>query len=329
MKDIQQDIKTGNFKNAYLLYGEENYLKQQYKHKLLEALNPDGDTMNMAFYEGKKIEVGPLIELAETMPFLAKRRILLVEDSGFFKNKCDQLAEYMKQVPDYLYIIFVEDQVDKRSRMYKAVGKIGRTVQFSVQSEETLMRWVLGIFSREGKKITRKDMELFMSQVGSDMGNVYQEVEKLLCYTMGRERITAQDIQAVCVPQITNKIFEMVRAVTERNQKKALDLYEDLLALREPPMRILYLLARQFRQLLQTKEMLEEGKGQQEIGKTLGIPGFAAKNCIKCVKGYKATELREAVEDFTSAEEDVKTGKLGDVLSVELLIVKYSSAGIL
>ena len=325
MKNIQQDIRSGDLKRAYLLYGDEGYLKQQYKKRLLKALIPDGDTMNMASYQGKNIDVGPLIELAETMPFLAERRVILVEDSGFFKNKCDRLADYMKELPDYLCMVFVEDQVDKRSRVYKAVGKAGRAVEFAVQDEKTLTQWVLGIFSRGGRRITKKDMELFMSKVGSDMGNIYQEAEKLICYTMGSDRITAQDIEAVCVTQITNKIFDMVRAVTERDQKKALDLYEDLLALREPPMRILYLLARQFRQLMQTKEMLEEGNGQQEISKTLGIPGFVARNYVNCVKGYEKDRLRQAVEDLTSAEEDVKTGRLGDRLSVELLIVQYSS----
>lgn len=327
MKNLQQDIQSGNLKNAYLLYGEESFLKQQYKKRLLHALIPDGDTMNMAAYQGKNIDVGPLIELAETMPFLAERRVILVEDSGFFKNKCDRLADYMKELPDYLCMVFVEDQVDKRSRMYKAVGKAGRAVEFAVQDEKTLTQWVLGMFSRGGRRITKKDMGLFMSKVGLDMGNIYQEAEKLICYTMGSDRITAQDIEAVCVPQITNKIFDMVRAVTEKDQKRALDLYEDLLALREPPMRILYLLARQFRQLMETKEMLEEGKGQQEIGRTLGVPGFVARNYVNCVKGYERAQLRQAVEDLASAEEDVKTGRLGDRLSVELLIVQYSSRG--
>ena len=210
--------------------------------------------------------------------------------------------------------------------MYTAVGKAGRAVQFAVQVEKALMQWVLGIFSRAGRRITRKDMGSFMSRVGTDMGNIYQEAEKLICYTMGSDRITAQDIEAVCVTQITNKIFEMVRAVAQRDQKRALDLYEDLLALREPPMRILYLLARQFRQLMQTKEMLEEGKGQQEISKTLGVPSFAVRNYVSCVRDYEKERLKKAVEDLTEAEEDVKTGRLGDRLSVELLIVQYSSA---
>ena len=109
MKNIQEDIKTGNFKQAYLLYGEEAYLKQQYKQRLLNALNPDGDTMNFSRFEGKGIEVKELIDLCETLPFFAERRVILLEDTGFFKNKCDELADYLKNLPEYLCMIFVEN----------------------------------------------------------------------------------------------------------------------------------------------------------------------------------------------------------------------------
>lgn len=95
MKNIQEDIKTGKFKQAYLLYGDEAYLKQQYKHNLQKALNPDGDNMNYSHYEGKGIDVRGLIDLCETVPFFAERRVVLLEDTGFFKNKCDELADYM------------------------------------------------------------------------------------------------------------------------------------------------------------------------------------------------------------------------------------------
>ncbi len=147
----------------------------------------------------------------------------------------------------------------------------------------------------------------------------------MLSYTMGREVVEREDIEAVCTTQTTNKIFDMVRAVTEKNQKKALDMYNDLLTLREPPMRILFLLARQFNQLMVTKEMTEKGYGQPEIASHLGIPPFVAKSYLQIGRKYSVSQLRQAVEDFTEAEELVKTGRLGDVLSVELLIVKYSS----
>jgi len=325
LKSIQEDIKTGNFKQSYLLFGEEAYLKQQYKEKLLNALNPDGDTMNFSRYEGKGIDVKQVIDLCETMPFFADRRIILLEDTGFFKNKCEELADYMKSLPDYLVLVFAESEVDKRSRMYKAVKSSGRVTEFAKQDEKTLMRWAAGILGKEGKKITQKDMELFLTKTGTDMGNIRMELEKLVAYTEGKDIVAAEDIEAVCVTQTTNKIFDMVRAVTEKNQKKALELYYDLLTLKEPPMRILFLLAKQFRQLLLTKKMAGEGASQNEIASRLGVPSFVVRNISACARSYTVEELERAVEDFVDAEEAVKTGRLGDVLSVELLIVKYSS----
>ena len=303
MKNIQEDIKTGNFKQAYLLYGEEAYLKQQYKHKLVQALNPEDDTMNFNHYEGRNIDVKELIDLCETMPFFADRRVVLLEDTGFFKNKCDELADYMKELPDYLCLIFVENE-----------------------DEKTLMRWAAGLLKKEGKMITQRDMELLLTMTGVDMGNLRMELEKIISYTGDRDVVTGEDIQQVCTTQTQNKIFDMVRAVTEKNQKRALDLYYDLLTLKEPPMRILFLLAKQFRQLLLVIEYAEEGIPQPVMASRLGVPSFVVKNIAVCARSYRISELRQAVTDFVDAEEAVKTGRLQDVLSVELLIVKYISA---
>ena len=325
MKNIQADIKSGNFKQAYLLYGDEAYLKQQYKHNLVKALNPDGDTMNFNHYEGKGVDVKQLIDLCETMPFFAERRVILLEDTGFFKNKSEELADYMKELPDYLCMVFVESEVDKRNRMYKAVKACGTIAEFARQDEKTLMRWAAGILGKAGKKITQRDMELLLTKTGTDMGNLRMELEKLICYTEGRDVVTAEDIEEICTTQTTNRIFDMVRAVTEKNQKRALDLYYDLLTLKEPPMRILFLLAKQYRQLLQVKQFAEAGLAQQEIASKLGVPSFAVRNIASCARAYTISELEQAIKDFVDAEESVKTGRLEDKLSVELLIIKYSS----
>ena len=225
-------MKNQDFKRVYLFFGEEDYLKQQYKRKMIKCLVPEEDTMNFACFEGKKTEPKAIIDLAETMPFFADRRVIVLEDTGFFKNQCQDLPEYMAELPEYICMIFVEKEVDKRSRMYKAVKKYGRVTEFSAQDSSTLMRWVLGMMGKEGKKITQRDMELFLEKTGTDMGNIERELEKLLCYTMGKDVITAQDIEAVCTTQISNHIFDMIKAVAEKNQKKALDMYYDLLALK-------------------------------------------------------------------------------------------------
>ena len=126
MKSVLEDIKNQEYKQAYLFFGEEGYLKKQYRNKLLQAWNPDGDTMNESRFEGKEIDVKEVISLGETMPFFSDRRIILLENTGFFKNQCPELAEYLNNLPDYLYLLFVEDEVDKRSKMFKSVKQIGR-----------------------------------------------------------------------------------------------------------------------------------------------------------------------------------------------------------
>ena len=125
MKTLNEDIKTQNFRQAYLLYGEEDYLKNQYKNRLRRALLPEDDTMNFSSYEGKGIDVRQVIDQAETLPFFADRRVILVEQSGFFKNACPELADYLPQMPPETVMIFVEDEVDKRGRLYKAVKQAG------------------------------------------------------------------------------------------------------------------------------------------------------------------------------------------------------------
>ena len=87
MKTIDNDIKTGQFKQIYLLYGEEQYLIRQYRDKLKHALAADDDTMNFSAFSGSDINQKEIIDLAETLPFFADRRLILIEDSGLFK-KC-------------------------------------------------------------------------------------------------------------------------------------------------------------------------------------------------------------------------------------------------
>ena len=325
MKEILDDIKNGTFHRAYLLYGPEAYLKQQYRNKLLDALVPEGDTMNFARFEGKGLDEGQIIDLAETVPFFEDHRVILLENTGLFKAKADRLADYTAALPDYLVLIFVEEEADKRSRLYKGVQKAGLVTEFGVQKEDDLMRWVLGILKRKKKKITRPDMELFLEKTGSDMGNIHMELQKLLDYTLGREVIAREDIEAVCTTQISNRIFDMIRAMTEKRQKEALKLYYDLLALKEPPMRILYLMARQFHQLLLVKTLAEDGFDQKTIASRAALAPFAVRKILPLTRRYTRQELEEAVENFTRTETEVKTGKLNDALSVELMLVKYSA----
>ena len=324
MKSINEDIKTGNFRQVYLLYGDEAYLKKLYRDKLKKAILPDGDTMNYAYYEGKGTNPSELIDLAETMPFFADRRLIIVENSGFFKNATPELADYIKGMPETACFVFVEQEVDKRGKRYKAVKDKGRVTELGKQDEKTLLVWIAGMVKREGRQIKESTARYLLSKVGTDMQNLEKEMEKIFSYTMGESEITAEAIDEICTTQVTNKIFDMVESVATKQQKKALDYYYDLLALKEPPMRILYLLTRQFKLLLEVKALLAKGYDKSTIAKEAGLHPFVAGKYMKQCKSFSEKTLRDIMEYSAQTEEMVKTGRLNDRMSVELFIVKYS-----
>lgn len=321
MQRINNDIKQNNFKQIYLLYGEERYLKKQYTDRLHKAMCNEGDSMNTHFYEGKDISVGEIIDLAETLPFLSERRVIFISNSNLFKSGGEKMAEYLASPNETTYFVFTESEVDKRSKLFKAVQNNGCVVEFGVQDENTLKRWIAGIVGRDNKKIAERTVTLFLTKTGTDMENIQMELEKLLCYCMDRDVITDEDVEAVCVNRISNHIFDMVNAIASGNTKKALSLYYDLLALKEPAMRILFLIARQYNLLLQTKELKQKGFSDKDIASKIGVPPFVAGKYVAQASRFKTSDLKAFVKRCVETEEAVKTGHMNDVISVEMLIV--------
>lgn len=324
MQRINEDIKNNSFRQMYLLYGEEAYLRKQYKDKLKAALGTDGDTMNCHYYEGKGIAVGEIIDLAETMPFLAERRVIILENTELFKHGGEALAEYLAAPAATAFFVFVETQIDKRSKLYKTVQSNGVVAEFSEQDENTLKKWILGMIKRENKNISGNALNAFLEKTGTDMENIYKELEKLFCYCLDKEAITEEDIEEICTRRVSNQIFDMVNAIADKKQSLALSLYYDLLALREAPMRILFLIGRQFNILLMVKDMKKRGYDNKTIASKAGIPPFAVGKYAAQASKFKTEDLRGAVAACVEADEAVKTGRMNDRMSVEILIVRYS-----
>ncbi|MCD7957096.1 MAG: DNA polymerase III subunit delta [Lachnospiraceae bacterium] len=324
MKSLMEDIKTGQFRPVYLLYGEEAYLKNQYKKRLRDAIIPEGDEMNYSAWSGKGIDVKQVIEQAETMPFFAERRLILIEESGFFKNACPELADYLPQMPSETILLFVESEVDKRQKMFKKVKELGRVVEMGRQNERTLTSWVSGRVRKEGKTMDPGALALFFQKTGDDMEHISRELDKLLSYTLERSSITTADVEAVCTETLENRIFEMINAMIQKQQRRALDLYYDLLALKEPPMRILYLIARQFNQMLVMKNLREQGLDNKEIASRLGVNPYAVKPTLAQASHFSSDVLQQTLTECVEAETAVKTGRMSDQMAVELQIVKIS-----
>ena len=313
MRNITADIKSGSFKPVYLLYGSEDYLKKWLRDRLKKAIVPDGDTMNYSYFEGKAPDSKAVAEIADTMPFFADRRLVVIENSQFFKTSADDmLVELVKNLPDTTVLVFIENEVDKRNRLYKAVKEKGYISELNEQSDNDIIKWVVGLLKRENRVMNDDTIRLFLTKTGNSMENISREFEKLICYTMGRERITSEDVEDVCTTQTTNRIFDMITAISQKNQ--------------EPPMRIMFLIARNFNQLLMVKELTENGNASAAIAGKMGIQGFLVGKLQAQARPFKTGTLRRALEECVTLEEAVKTGRLEDRLAVEMLIVKYSAA---
>ncbi len=232
------------------------------------------------------------------------------------------MVKYLPQMPDTTCLVFVESVVDKRGKLYKKVKELGYIAELGRQDGAQLAKWAGGILGKEGKKITRQTMEYFLAMVGDDMENIRTELEKLVSYTWGREVVTDQDVEAVCTVRISNRIFEMVAAIANRQGKKAMELYEGLLALKEPPMRILFLIARQFNQILQVKELAGQGMDRNAIASKLKIQPFIVGKATAQARQFSHSQILSYVNLCVEAEEAVKSGKLEGRIAVEMLIAK-------
>lgn len=321
MQRLQEDIKNRSFHNMYLLYGEEDYLVRLYRDKLIKSILNGEDEMNFASFQGDGIDLTEVRELAQTLPFFGEYRLLLLEDSRFFK-KANELSDMISEFPDTTILIFVEKEVDKRNKLYKYGKKNGLVVEMNAMSVTDTKKFVALELQKAGRKIRESTADYLLEQIDNSMVNIQNELEKLIAYSYGREEITKQDIDAICSVQVTGQIFKMLDAVANGQKQETMRLYHDLLELKESPVSILYLLSRHFNILLQVKSA-SGNLTKQELAKKLGIPPFSVGKYQIQSKHFSREQLKEMLTACVDTDFAFKQGKVGDQVGVEILLVDF------
>lgn len=324
MKVITKDIQNHQFKPVYLLSGEETYLTRQFCERLAEAIAGD-DSMNVNRFQEKNPDIREIISLADTMPFFAESRLIIIENSGFFKRDSSELADYLSQMPESTHIIFREDEIDKRNRLFKKVKELGYFAEMKRQTEAELERWILTILKKEQINLTRSTMSYLLETIGTDMNVIRNELDKLIAYLGDKKVLEPADIDKICSRQISGQIFEMIDAMSSKNRKRAFQLYYDLIALKEPPMRILFLITRQYLQLYQIKEMQKQGLSGQTLTAASGLSSYAIRKVSQRASRFSSEELKHCIEECAQMDEQIKTGLIRDSIAVELLITAFSA----
>lgn len=319
---MEEDIKKRSFRKCYLIFGEEAYLRDQTREKLIAALSEGLNEMNINRFTGDNVDEGAIIDSAETLPFFNDYRLIIVEDAGLFKGSDHPLADYLFGMPDTVRFVFVEHTLDKRTRLYKAIDKEGLTIECDTPSEKDILTWI-GVRCKQGeKKITQGAATRLLESVGTDMLMLSQEIEKLIAYAKERDAITEDDVNAVCATYITGRIFEMTDAIADGNRERALELYYDLLALKEPSQRILFLITRQFNLTLQVKELVQMRTPFGRIASETGLKEFVVRKYAAWAERFSFKRLRDILNACADNDEAVKTGRMHERIGVEMLIVQ-------
>ncbi len=316
--ELEGALKNGALARVYLLCGEESYLRRNYKARFFSLFA--GDSMNITLLREEMADEDSIIAAADTLPFFASRRLVFVEESDLFQKSADKLADYLPALPESTLLVFSEGSVDKRTRLYKAVAKLGGIVECAHPTERELKLWAARYLLRSGKKIQESVLEQLLAAVGSDMEALSGELEKLIAYLGVQEVVTREDIAAIISVSVENRIFDMIAASCERKTDRALALYSDLLALREKPGRILALLSRQYRQLRLIKAFAAEGKREKKIAELSGQPQWLVRKLLQMGRQLSLSGLGAAERRAAALETAYKAGRIGEQLAVELLL---------
>ncbi|NMB97545.1 MAG: DNA polymerase III subunit delta, partial [Clostridiaceae bacterium] len=276
---LKKQIKGNDIKSIYLFYGPEEFLKKYYLNSIEEKiLDKNTLAFNKIILEDK-ISVSKIIDNCDTLPVFSERKLVIVKNSEFFKgskdskrdnknkeekdevkmenktkkskSNVDTILEYIKNFPSYTCLVFYEDEIDKRLKLTKEIGKQGLIVEFPYQKSEDLVKWVQNIAKSYKKQISVETASLLVEISDFGMTGIRNEIDKLLAYTGERKTITDDDVKNV--GSITSKsiIFNLTDAIVDKNMAASLRLLNELITLKEPIPKIIFMIARQFRQLLQ------------------------------------------------------------------------------
>ncbi len=324
MRSIDSDLKKKDFKHIYLLYGKEPYLIRRYKRLLTQAFLPHADDMNLTRFIGREVDETAIIETANTMPFFAPCRVIVVEDTGIPAKKSEKMVEAFDHLPETTYMIFVEESIDKRMGFYKKVVKFGRVEELNRPDEKTLTQWMLQRVQKAGLAISRDAWNDFYVRSGDSMDNMSNEMNKLISYCIDKEAIRKNDVEDVCVNWIEERIFELMEAIASKNPHMMMKLYKDMLLMHEEPLHILAVLRSQFLKLLLLKEMDRHREPDREISARTKIPSFFLRKNRNLAGNFTIKELEELLIDIGNLEADMKTGRVNMQIGLELLMTKYA-----
>ncbi len=332
---LKADISAGQLGCAYIFHGEESYLREYYLEELRKRLVPAGfEEFNYHRVEGKELTVHKLSEMAEAMPMLSERTLIVVTDFDLFKLNEEQrtkMIAFLEDIPPYCCVVFVYDTVEYKpnktlKKLHKAITDHVETVEFQPADNSDLVSWIARRFKALDKEIDRQTAEYLIFTCGGLMTGLVPEIIKIGTYAKGKV-ITQKDIDAVADPVLSAEVFKLSDAVLQNDYDRAAAILGDLLKMQTEPIVILAVLGSQLRRIHTARLALDSGKDIYWLMELWGMKSdFPAKMLLKSAKRTSADWCADAVKMCQVLDRRMKSEKGIDAEGeLKLLLVRLGA----
>ncbi len=328
--------------NLYLFTGEETFLLSQQIRAWKEGFRKrfEGD-LNLAVLDGSQEDEASLISQMETMPFLADKRLIFIENlpeaaKASAKDADDKdedeekkadanqkLIDYLEKIPETSVVIFVQPKPDKRKRLYKKIvhlstvarddkgGMVAEVKEFNPLKPAALSQWIQQQAAAYKAVIDPRSSEHLAGLVGESLWRLDQELHKLAAYTEGKP-ITPDDIDKLVIPSLEANVFHLTDALGAKDARKAIQCLHQSVAAGENLRQVFYMVVRQFRLLLLVCAYLSNypNATAQSLATSLKMHPFVARNTMGQAKRFKMAELKEAYRKLLDLDLAMKTSKI-------------------
>ncbi|RAL25827.1 DNA polymerase III subunit delta [Thermoflavimicrobium daqui] len=337
-RQLLQEIKKKQLQPVYFFYGEETFLIEETCEWMIKQLiDEEGDAWNKVILDLDEVPIQSLVQEAETPPFFGDIRVIVGKNATFLtgskkrnevEHQPESLLDYLKDpLPGNIVILTVPTgKIDKRKKIVKELEKKARVVVFSRLTEKEQWEWVRKREKQLGITFEESALRSLLYLLGNDLRLINQECVKLATYVGKGGQITS-DIVSMLVPRtLEQDVFKLTDCVSKQKIDEALRIWYDLLYQREEPIRILSLIIRQFRLMLQTQVLARQGKSEKEIAAHLKVHPYPVKLALKQGGIYTEEQLRLFLMKALQADQDIKSGKVEKALAVERLFLQVNES---
>lgn len=301
-------------KNVHLFFGEDTYSSAQklkfWREQFMQKYEGD---INIAELEGKTLEAKDFESDIQSAPFLAEKRLVIVYDFLAKGNKDHQkrVAEILEgEVPDFCIILFYESKSpDKRAALYKKLNKVGQIEEFKALLGPELTRWISKKAEEIGLKLNFGLADYLGQVAGGDLWNLANELNKLKLYSKTNP-ITREVIDELVHPNLTTTIFKFTDFIAHRNAKGSLGTLHILLDSGEDIMKIIFMIVRHFRILVQVKDLMDRGNAKPDIIRKVKEHPYTISTTMQQSPNFSIEALHNIYNSLLQIDIGIKTGKI-------------------